>query len=236
MRQKPFNPGFTVVELMLAIGFISVLLLSVAMVAIQAGKMYNRGIVMRTVNQSGRTISDSLRRDFLQSSATKIVRSNNPVILVREGGEVRSGRICLGQYSYVWNGASAIDNPEVRTSGSGVVRSGGQAINLARVVDENATLCQETSGTYPSEIDPVRVTHLLRPITGADVAIAVHHFTAERVVTTDQSESLYKLSFTLGTSAVAELQDNTCRPPDDDQANFTFCAINNFEMIVRTNG
>lgn len=236
MRQKPSNQGFTIVELMLAIGFISVLLLSVAMVAIQAGKMYNRGLVMRTVNQSGRTISDSLRRDFLQSNATKIVRSTSPVILVREGGEVRSGRVCLGQYSYIWNAASAIDNPDTRTNGSGVVRSDGQAINLARVIDENAALCQEESGKYPTEIDPERVTHLLRPITGADVAIAVHHFAVERVITTDRSESLYKLSFTLGTSAVAELQDNTCRPPDDDQANFTFCAINNFEMIVRTNG
>ena len=73
MHQRRANSGFTLVELMLAMAFVSVLLLSVAMVAVQAGKIYNRGTVMKTVNQSGRTISDVIRRDFLQSSATKIV-------------------------------------------------------------------------------------------------------------------------------------------------------------------
>ena len=236
MHQRRVNSGFTLVELMLAMAFVSVLLLSVAMVAVQAGKIYNRGTVMKTVNQSGRTISDVIRRDFLQSSATKIVNSANPVIVVRESGLVRSGRVCLGQYSYVWNMASAIDDPVVRRSGKGVVRSNGQAINLARVLDEDAALCQSTSDSYPMDIEPERVTHLLRPIDGTDVAIAVHDFTASRVTSANNSEALYKVSFTLGTSAVAELQDMACKPPEDNEANFNFCAINNFEMIVRTNG
>ena len=229
MHQRRANSGFTLVELMLAMAFVSVLLLSVAMVAVQAGKIYNRGTVMRT-------ISDVIRRAFLQSSATKIVNSANPVILVRESGSVRSGRVCLGQYSYVWNMASAIDDPVIRRSGSGVVRSNGQDINLARVLDEDAALCQSTSGSYPMDIEPERVTHLLRPIDGTDVAIAVHDFTASRVTSANNSEALYKVSFTLGTSAVAELQDMACKPPEDNEANFNFCAINNFEMIVRTNG
>ena len=135
MHQRRANSGFTLVELMLAMAFVSVLLLSVAMVAVQAGKIYNRGTVMKTVNQSGRTISDVIRRDFLQSSATKIVNSANPVILVRESGSVRSGRVCLGQYSYVCNMASEFDDPVIRRSGSGVVRSNGKAIKLSRVLD-----------------------------------------------------------------------------------------------------
>ena len=39
---------------------------------IQAGKMYSRGIVLRDVNQAGRDISDTVRRDFLQANAEKI--------------------------------------------------------------------------------------------------------------------------------------------------------------------
>jgi prepilin-type N-terminal cleavage/methylation domain-containing protein len=67
-----YKKGFTLIELMLAMSFISVLLLSIAMVGIQAGKMYSRGIVLRDVNQAGRDISDTIRRDFLQANAEKI--------------------------------------------------------------------------------------------------------------------------------------------------------------------
>ena len=51
-----YKKGFTLIELMLAMSFISVLLLSIAMVGIQAGKMYSRGIVLRDVNKAGRDI------------------------------------------------------------------------------------------------------------------------------------------------------------------------------------
>ena len=46
--------GFTLIELMLAIAFISMLLLAIAAVGIQVGRIYTRGIVLRDVNQAGR--------------------------------------------------------------------------------------------------------------------------------------------------------------------------------------
>jgi prepilin-type N-terminal cleavage/methylation domain-containing protein len=63
---RGYKKGFTLIELMLAMSFISVLLLSIAMVGIQAGKMYSRGIVLRDVNQAGRDISDTIRRIFFK--------------------------------------------------------------------------------------------------------------------------------------------------------------------------
>ena len=41
--------GFTLIELMLAIAFISMLLLAIAAVGIQVGRIYTRGIVLRDV-------------------------------------------------------------------------------------------------------------------------------------------------------------------------------------------
>ena len=65
------STGFTIIELTLAMAFISVLLLSIVMTAIQAGRIYNRGAVLRSVNQAGRDVSDTLRRDFLQTNAKR---------------------------------------------------------------------------------------------------------------------------------------------------------------------
>ena len=85
--------GFTLIELMLAIAFISMLLLAIAAVGIQVGRIYTRGIVLRDVNQAGREISDTLRRDFLQANQRKIVTD---AVRVPDNNHWVSGRVCLG--------------------------------------------------------------------------------------------------------------------------------------------
>lgn len=72
MTRQCRRHGFTLIELMLAMAFVSVLLLAIATIAIQAGKLYNRGLTLKSINQSGREIGDILRRDFLQANAGKI--------------------------------------------------------------------------------------------------------------------------------------------------------------------
>ena len=104
MTRQCRRHGFTLIELMLAMAFVSVLLLAIATIAIQAGKLYNRGLTLKSINQSGREIGDTLRRDFLQANAGKISgNANSAVVMVQAGGADRSGRLCLGDYSYVWN-------------------------------------------------------------------------------------------------------------------------------------
>ena len=245
--QRPSNrlpdgraAGFTLVELMLAMAFISVLLLSITMVAIQAGRLYNRGVVLRDVNQAGRDISDTLRRDFLQTNAEKITKvDDQPVIIIRNGGTPVSGRFCLGGYSYVWNYAAALDNERLR-AGSGIVHSDdGQPINLARVVDWDGGLCAKAAnGSYPATLTSGETTQLLKSITRAgEGTIGLHRLTLAKVSKADGPKELYRLNFTLGTSVIAEINtsDGTCRPPADDQSNLEFCAVNSFDMIVRTN-
>ena len=103
--------GFTLVELMLAMVFVSVLLLAIALTAIQSGRLYNRGTILRSINQAGRDISDNLRRDFLQANSQKINLGADPADMLGSVIEHKSasgktgGRICLGYYSYVWNDA-----------------------------------------------------------------------------------------------------------------------------------
>ena len=112
--------GFTIIEITLAMAFISVLLLSITLVSIQAGKVYNRGVILRDVNQSGREISDTLRRDFVQTNAKKITKneSGDYIITVRESSNDISSRFCLGDYSYVWNYAKILNNAKLNSSSS----------------------------------------------------------------------------------------------------------------------
>lgn len=238
--------GFTLVELMLAMAFVSVLLLAIALTAIQAGKLYSRGVTLRNVNQSGRNISDMLRRDFLQSNAQKIAKDDGHIIQVKTtDGTVINERICLGYYSYVWNRADAMaravsDNTVwqllVKYDSVGTHDTN---INLVRVVDSGGNLCRKsgTPAVYPKVVDRDMATELLQSPTDENF-LGIYDFYLKKITSADNSEALFALGFTLGTGRTGEINtaDQSCKPPSDNESNMEFCAINKFETIVRTNG
>lgn len=88
--------GFTLIELMLAMTFVSALLLAIAMTVIQISNVYTRGLTLKEVNQAGRTISTELKRGISQSAPFAVP---GPKYVVQPWG----GRLCVGQYSYIWN-------------------------------------------------------------------------------------------------------------------------------------
>lgn len=238
--------GFTIIELMLAMAFVSFLLLSIAMTTIQAGNMYNRGLTLRGVNQVGRDIDGMLRRDFLQTDSRRIVRpsaASSRVIRLSDPGQLISGRFCLGQYSYLWNDPWVLDR-ETDISHSAIVRdASGQPINFVRVVDEDARLCEQVSGHYPNSLAGyTSVTQLLKTRTsGEEVVLGIHSFDVVALTydsVTPRPEGLYRVQYTVGTTRVSEINtsNQSCRPPSDTESNFQFCAINQFDTIVRTNG
>ncbi|OYX39816.1 hypothetical protein B7Z00_00115 [Candidatus Saccharibacteria bacterium 32-50-10] len=245
MSREHKRGGFTLIELMLAMAFISVLLLAIALTAIHVGRIYNKGLVIQSVNQAGRDVGDILRRDFLQTDARSVSGSGGDrVIMISDTSQQRSGRFCLGGYSYIWNTPQALSaERQSRGSASGglVVDQSGEPISFVRVVDEGGALCQQNpTGGYQLTLPTNdRVTHLLKRQSDSEVVLGVYSLSVSPVVLLpDSSEGLYRLKFTLGTSEVSEINtaSQSCRPPSDSQANDDFCAINQFEMIVRTNG
>lgn len=245
--QKHRGAGFTLIELMLAMSFVAMLLLAIAMILIHSGNLYNRGLTLKAINQAGRDITDTLRRDFLQANAGKVSRQvadeKQAVIWARAGGEVRSGRFCLGDYSYVWNVPKVIAG-EV-TGGPGViVESGGvragRPVNFARVIDPDGALCKvhPVTGKLPDTIDHTSLSHLLKPAQAGDVILAVHSLGVKLLAHDGVSSGLFAVNITLGTSQLESIDtaNGSCKPPADGQANIDFCAINNFDMIMRTNG
>lgn len=240
MTQGSRRTGFTVIELMLAMTFISVLLMVIVMTIIHVGKIYNRGLILKSVNQSGRDISDTIRRDFMQSDQRMVYRNPSDIITVKlESGEPVSGRFCLGQYSYLWNYPIVFNDLSYSSSTSAIKDSEG-LINFVRVVDPDASLCQPP-GDVVDLLDSEKITHILKSpvVAGADseVVLAIHDISVDEVaVVPDNSDGLFDVSFTIGTSKLSEIDSMSCRPPADSESNLEFCAINQFNMIVRTNG
>ena len=236
-RQK----GFTIIELTLSMAFVSVLLLAIVMTSIQAGRIYNKGVVLESVNQASRDIGDSIRRDFMQSDAAHVSRTDEPesVIILSEGGQPKSGRFCLGGYSYLWNYPSVLEAALAGESVSGpVVKRGDKIINFVRVVDDGGSFCASSDGNYETNIGADRqLMSMLDEKGDQGVVLAIHELGIEPVLANNNSsEALFRVNYTIGTSAKAEINGQQCRPPADSSANDQFCAINQFEMIVRTNG
>ena len=236
-RQK----GFTIIELTLSMAFVSVLLLAIVMTSIQAGRIYNKGVVLESVNQASRDIGDSIRRDFMQSDAAHVSRTDEPesVIILSEGGQPKSGRFCLGGYSYLWNYPSVLEAALAGESVSGpVVKRGDTIINFVRVVDDGGSFCASSDGNYETNIGADRqLMSMLDEKGDQGVVLAIHELGIEPVLAnSNSSEALFRVNYTIGTSAQAEINGQQCRPPADSSANDQFCAINQFEMIVRTNG
>ena len=99
-KDKKMPSGFTLVELSFSMIFIALLMISMTMTIIQIINTYNRGLLMKEVNQVGRTVTDQMQRTISSStpsSTVNIVKFTNP----SNSSEVTGGRLCLGNYSYI---------------------------------------------------------------------------------------------------------------------------------------
>lgn len=243
MRPARRQLGFTIIELTLAMSFISILLLAITMTAIQAGKIYNRGIILRSVNSAGRDISDTLRRDFLQTDSRQVSVSgvdNEAVLTMSDGGNEVGGRFCLGYYTYAWNLPRVMD--ENLTTQGVVVDHNDKPVNFVRFVDPSASFCEPDSlGRYPRKVEATSSpTYLLKTQSNnGEVVLSIHSLSIQPIVRSDdKSDGVYRILFTLGTSKLEEIDtiDQSCKAPIDNQSNIEFCAVNQFNMVARTNG
>lgn len=219
--------GFTLIELMLAMTFISVLLVAIAMTTIQISNIYNRGITLREVNQAGRAVSIDLQRSIASSTPFDVTPDTaGSKYVVREGG----GRLCLGSYTYAWNYGSALVGGQ---DAPGVYNHfvDGESVRFAKVADPNGALCSEAGiGARIVRNDAVDL------ISGGDRELAIHKF---EIIKTDEDagigQALYAIEMTIGTNDRAQLTTNdaSCRPPGEDIGHEDYCAVNKFELVAR---
>lgn len=222
------NHGFTLVELMLAMGFVSALLLAIAMTVIQIGNIYNRGITFKNANQVGGSIANELQRGIANVNSFDVT-PNGPNYIQK----VESGRLCTGRYSYVWNYGRYIKSP-----GSNYIKytspDANTKIYFAKVSDPNSLVCTKVGTVYP---DIVRST-AIELINAGQYDLAVHEFdiTSYPDTMSDNTtgQQLYSIEFTMGTNdQLAFNAGTTDCSVSGTNANPTYCSVNKFNILAR---
>lgn len=223
--------GFTLIELMLAMSFISVLLMAIAMTVIQISNIYSHGLTLKEVNQAGRSLTSELQRTIKSSAAFSI-----PADAVSSNQNLRrdawGGRLCVGQYSYIWNYGKVLTttlpsggSPNVYTT------TPNTQIRFIKVLDGNAAYCSNPT----QKIDPAGAVELVNV---GDHSLAVHSFnivTTPSAIDTKTQQQLYTLTFTIGTNDINALvaDASACKGPGVAGADLAYCSVQDFSVVIR---
>jgi type II secretory pathway pseudopilin PulG len=213
--------GFTLIELNLAMVFVSMLLIATIATSIFAGKLYQKGIALKTVNQTSRQLIDQMRRDIMASdSEPKFAKNSN------------SFRLCMPTVAYVFSTASTFnDGKNVK------YQSSSKPVYAARVTSTNAANFCNPPYNSPSEASSKEL------LPQDSIPIAVHDmaFSHQAMGGGDSeykmTQRIYSMSLTIGTNEKNTVEtNNTCKPPTNNQANFDLCSVREFTTLIRTIG
>lgn len=226
--------GFTLIELMLAMTFISILLIAIALAVIQMTGTYNRGLALKEVNQLARSVSDSLRST---AAAGSHKLASNEYVATTAGG---NGRLCLGTYTYIWNTARAFQGD----TNADPIRFDGapsRKIQLVRVPDPSRIYCIQPTGTLVNKniraIDASATQELIDP-GEHKLALSKLELAASPAVDSVTGSALYTLNYTiiagdLESMDISNPNAYACRPPATAGANINYCVVQPFSIVLR---
>lgn len=223
-----YKKGFTLIELMLAMTFISVLLLAIAMTVIQISNIYTRGLTLKEVNQAGRSLTSELQRSIAVSSAFPIDSSISSKYVKQDWG----GRLCLGRYSYIWNYGKTLTGSPAAGFSNVFDASSSEKIRFIKVSDATGSYCSAKA----SAINPSGAVELLN-VGDRDLALHSFSISSDPLASDNKTrQSLYYISFVIGTNDQAALDANqtACKPPDVLTSDLNYCSVNQFDIVART--
>ena len=235
--------GFTIIELTLAMTFISFLLLGIALTIIQIGAIYNKGTTSKEINQASRTINAELERDI--SAASSLALATDYVITPSVGTPA-GGRLCLGSYSYIWNYAQALDagNANVTKYLTAPDSTKTSVIRLIKVADPSRVYCAKNP-TNPAALANPNLRSTDTPIvqellSNGDHELGLHNFgfiTPVPASSIDAStgQQIFSLTYTIGTAKVSALNttQTACLPAGNANADPLYCNVQQFSLVVR---
>ncbi len=259
------NKGFTLIELSLSLAFISVLSLAVVFIINSTIASYRKGLTLNQINTVGMDLVDDMRTT-IQGSSTKSVElaqkdcegnrgkddndsncENLISIRVVKENVPMFGAFCTGRYSYVWKSGEYFRDAN-GASGPSVVISGESNTNnlelsdfrFLKVRDDLREICMnykshdEVFNVSTSDEEPV---DLLASSSG-EAGLALYDLNVPNPAESNASNSLlYSVSFVLGTiQGGANVNAMQCDAPADSDANFDFCAINQFNFAALATG
>jgi len=220
--------GFTLIELMLAMSFISVLLVAITLTVIQISNIYNHGITLKDTNQTARAITNELQRTIAASAAFEVSGGSSRYIVQGDWG----GRLCVGQYSYIWNYGKALNN-NGPTSGNLNVYSANPntKIRFVRAIDSSGAYCANPALAV-KDSDAVELMNI------GDHGLVLHSLkiiSESTAVDQKSGARLYSISFRIGTNDQAALSadSTTCKGPGISGSDLAYCSVQDFTIVVR---
>lgn len=212
--------GFTLVELMLAMAFLSAILLFATLTFVQALAIYNKGVSVSQINETGRTLTNDLNR------------STNGAASFSVSGLAKPQFLCVGKTAYMWN----LSDPSNPTPGN-QYRMNGQPIGLVRTndgFDARDKYCSDSPASHT--IDPSEATNLIgSQVRVLDVTIAKPNTIANP--NSSLEAPLIKFSLTIGTRS----QDGAVDPIVQPGYTYwscprgtigTFCAVGTYSTTI----
>ena len=245
MNRVDKRNGFTLIELMLAMAFVAALLIAVAMTVIQIASIYNRGITLKEVNQAGLSLSSELQRSINQTSLFSIEPDHAVDPNSRYVKQDWGGRLCLGQYSYIWNYGAAID-PIALNPNRNKYSGSSNEIRFVKVPDSNASYCKKA--LVGPEYKDVVFADAVELLNVGEHNLAIQNFvisTTSTAVDTKTGQQLYSMEFLIGTNDRGKLSDHsdstltgstgatTCKLPSEFGADPSYCSVNQFNILAR---
>ncbi len=217
--------GFTLVELSLAMTFISVLLIAISLLTLQISSIYNKGITLREVNQQGQLISSEIQQT-IASANPDTVETALPAV----AGNTTGNRLCVGNIVYVWNFGTELQN----TANALNVIDGSADVRLSKFVSEGPTYCDlDDDGNLP-DLPASNDLQIRALLSEGDRDLALHRFTLEDSGLLPGPQKIFKIAFILGTPFGGLIDaggTTSCKPikaVDDD-----YCAVNEFVFTAR---
>ncbi|MCL2002137.1 type II secretion system GspH family protein [Candidatus Saccharibacteria bacterium] len=244
------NPkGFTMIELMFAMTFVAILIIAIAVLVMNIQSIYRRGLAVREVNATSRSLVDDITRAIAGAPA---VGAGSHSVEFISGSRIEGGVFCTGFYSYVWKQAEFLRGGNIRVNGSNDYR-------LIKARDVGRSLCRrlnlEGFGGLDcdDEASPISCTvtgssdlmasETTELISSGGLEIALFSFNifqpAQSGIT---GQVFYAGSFILGTPRGADVtggivSSEACQPPNKAEAfDFQYCSINKFNFAASSLG
>ncbi|MDO4872229.1 MAG: type II secretion system protein [bacterium] len=227
--------GFTIVELMLAMGIVSALMIGIAVMVMQMSAIMTRGNTLKELNVAARTINSDFTERF--NSVQTVYGWNGESVPSATSGasyikNANGGAFCTGNFTYLWNSASNLNSNDpnpVRYDGDD---NNSDAIRLIRIKDTSKKYCN-TSNEWTKI--PKGTSEVTEVLSTGETGLMIYDisFTLANANTVS-GQSLINIQYTLGTrSDNGQVSNSQCNPGNSYQ---DYCAINKFNLTVRTIG
>lgn len=229
--------GFTIVEMVVSMAFISFLVVLIGYVTLRISHIYQKGISIRDVNKTADLIISDIQGSVINSGTIKcaIKRKNNVNLDINDdaclklfdadsgkldsGQEIVGGAICTGKVSYLWNYGHVLRDIANYTgyeknlfrykNETGQLRP----IRMARIDDAGGLLCSDQTNPIITSVTgdnpTIPASDLTNLIEYNDRDLALHSVIVTNSVPDDKTgQSLYDIEFVLGTFRQGILMTN----------------------------